>query len=265
MATSDITPRQSSSDEPPPSTSLTDGLPRIRRDSESTAKQVARELMRHLIRSNQLSAGDRLPSERELASAFGVGRAAVREALKSLDILGVVDIRPGSGTFLVPPDSEFLPKMLELGLLLGEKTVTEVVETRALLEVAIARLAAERRDEDDLTDLEQIVRSMATEVDNPDAFADLDIAFHLRLAKSTKNRTLSSMLSSVQSLLRIWIVRVTTTQQGDFAQLHSSVFEAVKRGDASEAERAMRAHMDDARQRLEATLPSSAEGTSKTS
>lgn len=233
-------------------------IPRLSLNSDSTAKQVARELLRLIVRSDSLKTGDRLPSERELAGAFGVGRAAIREALKSLDILGLVDIRPGSGTFLTSPDTELIPRMLELGLLLGEDSIADVVETRALLEVASARLAAVRRSVDDLSDLERILTSMESGVDDTEEFAEFDIAFHLALAKSTGNRTLSAMLSSVQSLLRVWITRVASAQEGDFVQMHRAVFDAVRDGDPDRAEAAMRTHMQDARERLSATLPHSA-------
>lgn len=243
-----------SDDQAPRELRFSIGLPRIKQHRQSTAEMVARELMRHVIHSEHIRAGDRLPSERELAEAFGVGRAAVREALKSLSILGVLDIRPGSGAYLIPPNSEILSNTFEIGLLLGEQSVDEIVEIRTLLEVAIARLAAERRDGTDIDELETIVRKMSV-IDTPDEFTELDIAFHLRLAACTRNRTLVDLLTSVQSLLRVWIIRITTAQTGDFVAPHREVLEAVRAGNPDAAERAMRSHMLDARDRLQATLP----------
>ena len=95
--------------------------------------------------SGVLLPGDRLPSERELSRTFGVGRSAVRDALKPLTLLGIIDVRQGDGTYLRATESELLPKAVEWGLLLGQPGALDLVEARRHIEVALATLAAQRR------------------------------------------------------------------------------------------------------------------------
>src|SRR6187402_2518514 len=109
--------------------------------SGTPVSEVARRLM-DLFTSGSIAPGTRLPPERHLAASLGVGRSAVREALAALEILGIVDVRPGSGTYLRGTASELLPQTLRWGLLIGERNTTELLELRSGLEIYVARLAA---------------------------------------------------------------------------------------------------------------------------
>src|SRR3954452_3251534 len=102
--------------------------------SGTPVSEVARRLM-DLFTSGSLEPGTRLPPERHLAATLGVGRSAVREALAALEILGIVDVRPGSGTYLRDGISELLPRTLSWGLMLGAPRTRELVELRGGLEV----------------------------------------------------------------------------------------------------------------------------------
>src|SRR5271165_5773881 len=92
---------------------------------EPISAEIAKKLLDYLL-SGVLVPGDRLPSERELSKAFGVGRSAIRDALKPLTLLGIIDVRQGDGTFLRATESEFLPKVIEWGLLLGERRAIDL-------------------------------------------------------------------------------------------------------------------------------------------
>src|SRR5690606_16746738 len=151
--------------------------------------------------------GARMPSERALAEAFGVGRSAMREALKGLSLIGLVEVRQGDGTFLRNADSALLPEVIEWGLLLGAQRTLDLVEARQEIEVAIAGLAAKRRTERDLADLSAMLARMAGHPPIPD-FVDADVLFHLRLADAAGNQVLRDIHSSVQALLRAWVARV---------------------------------------------------------
>ena len=109
--------------------------------SGTPVSEVARRLM-DLFTSGSIEPGTRLPPERHLAATLGVGRSAVREALAALEILGIVDVRPGSGTYLRGTASELLPQTLRWGLLIGERNTAELLELRSGLEIYVARLAA---------------------------------------------------------------------------------------------------------------------------
>src|SRR5690349_3940309 len=113
--------------------------------SGTPVSEVARRML-DLFTGGSIAAGTRLPPERQLAATLGVGRSAVREALAALEILGIVDVRPGSGTYLRDSVSELLPRTLSWGLMLGAPRTRDLVELRSGLEVQAAQLAAERID-----------------------------------------------------------------------------------------------------------------------
>jgi len=223
---------------------------------DTVAVEVARNLLRYIL-SEDVRPGDRLPSERALAESAGVGRSAIREALKSLSLLGLVDVRQGDGTYVRTPDSELLPRVLEWGLLLGEKRVDDLVEARRHLEVITAGLAATRRSEESLVALRAEVERLAAAGTDIDRFVEADIAFHAELARAAGNTAFQNILSSVHGLLLVWIRR-TLERNEDFSpyvEEHRRIVEAVERRDAAGASAAMMAHMDAALSRLAAAFP----------
>jgi len=231
---------------------MTQGIPRLdwpRREALPT--EVAKALVEHFFISRALSPGDRLPSERALAESLGVGRGAVREALKSLGLLGLVEVRLGDGTYLSNPNGELLTRVIEWGLLLGERRVTDLVEARAVVEVDTARLAARRRSVDDLSDLQVLMSRMENAV-GPGEYVDADIDFHLRIAQASGNSVLADVVRSIQSLLRVWIGRVIGSSDDWSATTreHDAIFQALREGDSAAAERAMASHIEQARDRL---------------
>lgn len=221
---------------------------------EPLATEIARRLVEFIL-SGQVEPGARMPSERALAEAFGVGRSAMREALKALSLIGLVEVRQGDGTYLRKADSALLPELIEWGLLLGEQRTLDLVEARQEIEVVIAGMAARRRTEEDLSDLRAILGQMERAPSIPD-FIDADVQFHLRLADACGNSALRDIHSSVQALLRTWIARVVEAS-GDtrpsFAE-HVPLLDAVAAGDAQAARDAMATHMSSAADRLRHTL-----------
>ena len=172
----------------------------------SAVSGVATRLL-DLFTSGQVAPGTRLPPERELASTLGVGRSAVREALAALEILGIVDVRPGSGTYLRGTSSELLPQTLRWGLLIGERNTAELLELRSGLEIYVARLAAVRLTDRQLATLGRHVDRMRASVDDLKAFVHADLDFHHALASGVDNKVLLDMLQVVRSLLRVWADR----------------------------------------------------------
>ena len=121
-------------------TAALEGLP-----AGSPVSEVARRLM-DLFTGGSIEPGTRLPPERQLAATLGVGRSAVREALAALEILGIVDVRAGSGTYLRGTASDLLPQTLRWGLLIGRRSTSDLLDVRSGLEIYAARLAARRAD-----------------------------------------------------------------------------------------------------------------------
>ncbi len=221
---------------------------------EPVATQVARKLVEYLL-SGAVEQGARMPSERQLAEAFGVGRSAMREAIKALSLIGLVEVRQGDGTYLRKADSALLQEVIEWGLLLGERRTMDLVEARQEIEIVIAGLAARRRTERDIEDLTRILERMEQAAD-ASTFVEGDVAFHMRLAEASGNLVLRDIHSSVQALLRTWISRVLAAdgaREPSYLE-HVPILAALVAGDPEAAQKAMEAHMSSAAGRLRVSL-----------
>ncbi|MGM7668020.1 FadR/GntR family transcriptional regulator [Microbacterium sp. A93] len=219
--------------------------------SGSPVSEVARRLM-DLFTSGSVASGARLPPERQLAATLGVGRSAVREALAALEILGIVDVRPGSGTYLRGAASELLPQTLRWGLLIGERRTAQLLELREGLEIYVARLAATRADDAILERMAQIVERMRATVTELAAFARADLDFHHALAEAAGNETLTDQVHVVRSLLQVYADRAVHDREHAERAVaeHEAVLEAVRAKDADGAASAMAVHMATASARL---------------
>ncbi|MEV7085462.1 FadR/GntR family transcriptional regulator [Streptomyces sp. NPDC093085] len=231
------------------------GLKRIEREEPTApAVEVARRLLDHLLTSRRLGAGDGLPPERELAETFGVGRSAVREALKSLSLLGLFEIRQGDGTYVRGATSDLLPQVLEWGLMIGDQTMDELLEARACVEVDLAELAALRRTENDLTALGSHLARMRATHDDPARYVEADLAFHRALAQASHNSALAGFQARLESLVAVWIKQnIRRPGEGKLAE-HDAVLQAVTARNPQAARAAMHAHMASATARLRANL-----------
>jgi GntR family transcriptional regulator, transcriptional repressor for pyruvate dehydrogenase complex len=234
--------------------------------STTAVAEVTRRLLDYFttgthFTTGTLQPGDRLPPERQLAASMGVGRSAIREALAALELLGVVDVRPGSGTYLRGRASELLPQTLSWGMLIGEPKTRELIDVRHALEVQAARLAAGTSNPNDIAELEDQLATMESHVDDDyGAFVAADMQFHQRIAGAADNALLEDLLQSVRSLIRVWVERALT--DSDHARLacaeHQAVLEALRSHDADAAASAMSTHMETARRRLLGFLDTSA-------
>lgn len=213
--------------------------------------EITQRLLDYLL-SGELKPGSRLPSERQLSEALGLGRSTLRESLKSLALLGLIEVRQGDGTYLKRTDSSLLPRVIEWGLLLGERRMMDLVEARQKIEIIVAELAAQRRDSYAVEELRKLLEHMHNADHDYQTFMNADVAFHLKLADMARNTALRDILASIQGLLRAWILRVVESAGStDFSyREHQAIFDAVERGDSAAAALAMQAHMDSARERL---------------
>jgi len=220
---------------------------------EETSLVVARNLLSFLL-SSDLNRGDRLPSERVLAEAASVSRPVMREALKALGFLGLLDVRPGDGTFLTDTQSGLLPKVIQWSLLLGEKSTHDVIEARTYIEVAVARVAAIERTEEHVIELRQHLDKMFEAGADKGAFRDADVAFHLSLGSASNNVVFADLLHSMHALLDVWSTRTLedSTDLEPYYREHLAVFTAVRARDPDGAAEAMGAHMALALKRIQA-------------
>jgi GntR family transcriptional regulator, transcriptional repressor for pyruvate dehydrogenase complex len=222
---------------------------------EPTNVELTRKMLDYLLSGN-FKPGERIPSERQLAEALGVGRSGVRETVKSLSLLGLIEQRQGDGTYLAKSSGDLLPRVIEWGLLLDEHSVHDLIEIRYHLEIIQAGLAAERRTEAQLERLRTLIREMEQAGDDYQRYIDADIAFHLGIAEASGNAGLANILVSVQALLRVWASRVIFAAQETKTSLamHVPILEAIERQDAQAARATMEAHMERAARRLRDTV-----------
>ncbi|NHI15727.1 FadR/GntR family transcriptional regulator [Microbacterium excoecariae] len=221
----------------------------------SPVSEVARRLL-DLFTGGSIAPGTRLPAERHLAASLGVGRSAVREALAALELLGIVDVRPGSGTYLRGAASELLPQTLRWGLLIGERNTAELLELRSGLEIYVARLAATRASDEARAVLGAHLAGMRDADGDLAAFARADFDFHLALADAAGNATLRDLLHVVRSLLQVYADRAVHTAEDAALALaeHEAIARALDARDADGAASAMAVHMITAAERLRGLL-----------
>ena len=212
--------------------------------SDHIVEQIA-----ELIARGALKPGDRIPSEKQLCEKFGVGRTSVREALRSLSVMGVLQSHMGDGTFVATDASRFLERSFQWGLLLNPKVVEDLIETRLMLESHNAHLAAAKAGPEDLARMEERVRLMETHVAHPAQYLEHDLQFHLLIAQATQNSILQSLLSTTRGYLQAWIRETLALpdQTEKRARLsvaeHKRILRALRNKDGEAARQAMSAHI----------------------
>jgi GntR family transcriptional repressor for pyruvate dehydrogenase complex len=154
-----------------------------------------------LLDRGELHPGDQLPPERALAEQFQVSRASVREALRSLELLGVVETRAGGGTFVRRTVPEDLARPLS-NLIVRGHSLTDVIEVRGLIEPAIAASAAKRIRPDELAELRAILTQQADKVAAGQPYAEEDTRFHEVIGQAARNELLTTMLGVIWDVLR---------------------------------------------------------------
>ncbi len=210
----------------------------------------------HLMMQGVWRPGDMIPSEKELAQRFGVGRSTVREAVKSLVVLGALEARVGEGSFVREPTAGILTGAFRWGLLLGERNMGDLVAVRTLVETDCAGRAAEARTEADLARLLGLNARMAGSGADHGAFMAADNAFHIEIARIAGNVLLQSISSTIQTMVGIWYP--PTYYQPDVKGVtiaeHAAIADAIGKSDAAAAAEAMRTHIANAAERLKRVM-----------
>ena len=209
-------------------------VPRIARRSAAAEVQAK---LQALIESGELKPNERLPSEAALAQSFGVSRPVLREALMSLQALGLTASQSGKGTFVVsdrvrPP------------LLMGRYSPAHIKEVRRCVEIPSARLAAERRTDHDIGELAGILARME-EADDPARRNRLDASFHIAIASAAGNPLIAKLVEDLRSVLEehsLAAARVPHRRKEASAE-HAAIYEAIVRRDPDGAAMAMENHL----------------------
>lgn len=207
-------------------------------------EEIVRQI-KAMIAEGRLQSGDRLPPERDLAEKFVVSRTSVREALRALESLGLVEIRPGEGTFVREVSVDALVAPLALVMASGREAIAELFEARSILEPAIAGLAARRATPEEIEEMARILDAQAREIEAGRTGLPQDAEFHAAIAAAAHNRAISRLVHGIMDLLTqsreesLSAAGRPTRSHED----HRRVLEAIRRRDAEGAERAMREHL----------------------
>jgi len=213
-------------------------------------EQIVQQIEESIV-NGDLKPGDQLPAERDLAHRFGVSRTAVREAVKALREKGLVEAYSGRGTFITDGTTQAVRQSFDLMVKIGQpEGSTHLAEVRAILEPEIAALAASRIQETELATMREAVAVMDKAGQDPDAYIEADLDFHLALAEGAANPLILSLLDSIVGLLREQRLRIFRVPGGpERGQVHHKrILEAVERHDAENARQAMREHLDQVRE-----------------
>jgi GntR family transcriptional repressor for pyruvate dehydrogenase complex len=228
----------------------------IRPLSRATLPQEIVNAIAELIMQGIWKPGDMIPSEKELAARFRVGRSTIREAVKSLAVLGVLEARVGEGSYVREPNSELLSGAFKWGLLLSERNLGDLVDVRVLVEVECAGRAAAARTAATAHALMQTLEHMRGVQEDERRFMAFDNAFHTQIAEMAGNCIFASIASTIQVIVRLWYPAtyyVPETKETTIVE-HLAIAHAIEQGDVEAARTAMRTHLLKAAARLERVI-----------
>jgi DNA-binding FadR family transcriptional regulator len=204
--------------------------------------------IKDLIISGEFTAGAKLPREQDLAARLGLSRNSLREAVRALTLIGVLDTRVGDGTYVTSLEADvLLTGMGFVGDLLEGRTLLEVHQVRRILEPVATGLAATRLTEDDFIALEACLKRM-DEADADQGFVDADAEFHRIIVNASGNATLASVIQNLSGgMMRARLWRTITEQDAleISKQRHRDIYVALRAGDAEQASAADLIHLAD--------------------
>ena len=204
--------------------------------------------IRNLITSGQINPGDRLPPERKLADKLGVSRNHVREAIQKLEFYGILKTMPQSGTVVAGMGIAALEGLITDVLQLEKAEFSALVETRLILEVNSARLAAERRTADDIIALKNALGAYEKKVRDGQQGVEEDLMFHLKIAEASKNAVLKSLMLIITPDIVKNFLRLNVCEAGRFERTlkeHEEIMEHIIDKNTEAASASMRHHLQD--------------------
>lgn len=224
----------------------------------SLIDSIVEEIMGKVI-TGEYKSGDLLGSQDELAHTFGVSRPSMREALKRLELMGLVESRQGLGTFLKKIEPCDFMNPLSSFIVIDKGSAFELLEARLHIEGSLAALAATHASEEDLKAIEDVLAAMRalSKAQEIEEFVKQDVQFHYAIAKASNNAILIKIVEILRELLRQLISKVfrdypenllqTIDQTNEF---HQNIFDAIKSHNAEVARRHMEAHIRDVQKKV---------------
>ena len=220
-------------------------MPKFERVNKKTICEQVIDQIKNSIIAGELAPGEKLPSERVLADLFSVSRATVREALRALQYMGILEIRINDGAYLMQ-DINILSDHVKTSYLLKQFTLMELLEARKFLEVAIVSLAAERASPEQVRYLEKIYDEEVKYQEDRKKFIKADTAFHIALADACQNSFFRKMIEPVRELLE-------ESNKGQYEKIsqieitlkyHGRILDVVRKGDPEKASGIMGEHLE---------------------
>jgi len=207
------------------------------------------EQLKALLVGHELKPGDKLPPERQLCALFQVGRPSVREAIRTLSVMGFLDVRPGDGVYVKDPDADLylagFQESFRFLLDMRTKTLFEVAELRTIIETQTGSLAANIAGKEDIKLLEEKIENLRRHLDNPQLYLEEDLEFHRTIARLTGNTVIYRVIDFLTELIRESLD--TSLEAHDIASIfhpdHEKIFSAIKSKSAEGAARAIREHL----------------------
>lgn len=210
------------------------------------AASAFEQLISYVVKG-EWKAGDRIPPERELCQQLGIARTSLREALKAMELIGMLDSRVGDGTF-VCARSEFLSRPL-LWAFTGtdHAELHDIMEARMLLETDLAGLAAQRGSDEEIAKIGEAVETLRICVESGAPILEPDMAFHLAMSEAAHNEVLQNAGQLLRNIMRQWIylkLLIPEVPKGVLKQ-HTAVYQAIRKRDVNAARDAMSKHLDE--------------------
>jgi GntR family transcriptional repressor for pyruvate dehydrogenase complex len=213
--------------------------------------QIAERILQ-MIKDRQLKPGDKLPPERELATMMTVGRPALREALRALALMNVIEIRQGAGAYVTQLDTAQLVQHLDFVFTLNDAAIMDLFDARKIVEAGIAELAAQRTTEEDIALLEACLQKSVDSAHDPELFLYADLKLHTLIATIARNPILIRFIESIHQLglaSRRRTGRLPGVIEHSMSD-HHRIVEALKERDPQAAREAMLAHLGNVEEKL---------------
>ncbi|MCU7557009.1 FadR/GntR family transcriptional regulator [Macrococcus capreoli] len=207
------------------------------------------DLISEQIKNGDYQVNEKLPSIQKLAQDYGVGQASIREALNALRVMGLLEIRHGEGTFV----KNIKPKVFSKEMAIyTKKDIIDLLEVRKIIEVGAAERAAQHRTTEDLNQIKQALDQMQLVINNKAVGEESDLAFHMSIARATKNELLIQLLEEVSDKIKttmketrkIWIYTETKSIEKLYKE-HLEIYEAIETQSVERAKEKMLNHLEE--------------------
>lgn len=213
--------------------------------------QIANRIL-DMIREKQLKPNDKLPSERALAESMNVGRPVLREALRALALMNVIEIRHGAGAYVTDLDPARMVQNLDFVFSLDDSTILELFDARQIVEVGLIELTVARITAEEVAKLEEHLAKSIEVSHDPALFAEMDVQLHQMIAEYAHNPILHRLMSSIHQLgiaSRRRTVHIPAVIQQSISD-HRAIVQALKAHDVSAAREAMSNHLKNVKKEL---------------